>query len=438
MNIAKHGIKLTDYKELSLSTPKAQKVLLPSRVRISLKQHEGLSSLGVVHEGDHVFTGTLIGAAQGDFSANVHASVSGKVARVSSEFVEIESDGTDTWDPSVEERKHWQNASQNEILLAIRLAGIVSPGEAVLPLDLKLRDCLHAGDWLILNGCESEPFLTSDYLLMLNHPTEVLRGVEFLLKAAGKEICILAIQDNKLDAIELLLSKIRALQISNIEVRKLPSCYPQDFEPLLSRNLLGFKTVNGLMPLVEKVSTAYAVYEAVRFGKPFVERTITVTGHCVAEPKNLIGRIGMSVLDLIRNCKGLLRDPHCVLLGGPMAGASVADLETPVMKSTHGIVALAKEYVHQGSEQSCTRCGLCVEACPERLVPEILMRGIRKREKSVLREFALTECIDCGNCTYVCPSKIPLAELLRKGKIFLRSGSETAGKVAEEEASLEL
>lgn len=416
MKIFRHGIRLEDYKDLSLSTTTLKRPPLPERIMAYLKQHQGLPAVPVVHEGDRVETGTILAVAQGDFSAHVHSSISGKISEVHSDRVSIDSDGVEKSDLFTHEIKNWRNVSQEEILSAIFDAGIVGMGGHGFPTYLKLKNTQGKGKILIINGCESEPFLTSDYFLMVNRPAEVIYGAELLLKASGREKCIIAVEDSKLEAVELLLSKARALQMKHIEVKTLPTRYPQGSESELVRMASRSKTFNDEIPLVHNVATAFAVYEAVRYRKPLIERIVTVTGHCVVEPKNLLCQIGTLASHLIQSCKGFLRDPARLIFGGPMFGVAVANLESPIVKATSGIVALAPEFTGEGEEKPCIRCGLCSDVCPERLLPEMLIRAIWKGRDEIAREFRLHSCIECGNCTFICPSKIPMNEILRRGK----------------------
>ncbi len=422
MNMFTRGIKLPTFKEISLSSPRFKKAPPPHEVVIHLKQHAGLHALPIVKALEKVFCGTLIAVAQGDFSANLHSSLSGTVTEVNSEWIKIESNGKDEWEASVGESKEWRGSSKDEIFHAIFSAGIVGLGGDGVPTALKIKTAQDGPtDTLILNGCESDAYLTADYVLMLNQPADVLYGAELLLKVSGLRQCIIAIQDDKIDVIELFLSKIRGLHFKNITVKKLPSKYPQGAERELARAIFGKSFLRfERAPLILNVATAFAVYEAVRFKKPLVERVVTVTGQCVVEPQNLLVRIGTPAQDLIKICKGFLRDPNRVIFGGPMSGISISSLETPLTKLTRGLVALADEYIEDGEEKACIRCGFCVEVCPESLLPETLIRVIRKGKARAARELDLARCIECGNCTYICPSKIPMSQILKEGKTMMQ------------------
>lgn len=409
---------MPDYKDISLSTTRIKQAAPPLQVTLPLKQHVGLASYPIAKPGDSVMAGTKIAVGQNEFSADLHASISGVISEINSEWIRIESDKKDQWEPLIQEDRDWENLSSHEILKRIQDCGIVGMGGRGFPTHLKLKLLQEdPADWLIVNGCESEPFLTSDYVLMLGKSTEILLGINLILKASGAKRCVIAISEDKLEAIELLLSKIRALKFSHIEVKKLPARYPQGSEDQLKQAIFGrFLPQKESRSFVQNVATVFAVYEAIRYRKPLVERVVTVSGHCVVEPQNFWCRIGASGDSLVQSAKGLLRNPSRVVYGGPMGGISVLDLNTPVTKPVSGIVALAPEFINDGKENPCTRCGLCVESCPENLNPEILMRAAVKKNEQLVWEFGLDQCTECGNCAYVCPSKIPLVDIFKTAK----------------------
>lgn len=409
---------MPDYKDLSLSTTRIKQAALPHEVILPLKQHMGLPSYPIVKQGDHVQVGTKIAVGQNEFSSDLHASISGTIAELNNERIRIESDKKDEWDPLIQEDRGWENLSAHDILKRVQECGIVGLGGRGFPTHLKLKLLQeNPVDWLIVNGCESEPFLTSDYVLMLNKSTEILSGINLILKASGAKRCVIAISDDKIEAIEIFLSKIRALKFNHMEVKKLPVRYPQGSEDKLKESLFGgLFSKEEPSAFVQNIATVFAVYEAIRYRKPLVERVITVSGHCVVEPQNLLCRIGSSGEIAVQSAKGLLRQPKRVIYGGPMGGVSVADLSTPITKPVSGIVALASEFINDGKETPCIRCGFCVESCPEDLNPEMLMRAARKKNEQLIWEFELESCTECGNCAYVCPSKIPLVDIFKQAK----------------------
>ena len=417
MSLSRHTLRLPDYKDLSLSTTRIKPASLPKEVTLFLRQHEGLPAYPVVKAGEYVRTGTLIAAHQGEFSASLHASISGKVREITESHIRIESDGRDELDESIKEQSDWQDLPRESIIRRIREAGIVGMGGGGFPTHLKIAPPDFASfDLLIINGCESEPFVTSDYVLMLAHATEILHGANLLLRASGASRCVIAIEDNKIDCIEILLSRARGMHLKNVEVNKLKSRYPQGSEPVLVRSVLPKHLRQDVRALVLNVATVFAIYEAVRFRKPLIERVVTVTGQCLVQPQNLLCRIGTTGESLVCDSKGFLREPRQLIYGGPMNGTAVRDLSEPITKTVAALLALPPELVRGGKESPCSRCGLCVEACPEFLVPEMLVRAISKKEHELASEFQLSSCTECGNCEFICPSKIPMVDILQEGK----------------------
>lgn len=413
----KKGIRLPYFSYRSLLTAQIKRSVLPKVVRISLAQYDGSCATPCVKESESVFQGTKI--AEG--IVPIHSSVSGNVIKVSRDLIHIASDEKNQADPFIQSRQKIPIDSE-ELAAIIREAGIVGLGGDGYPTFLKMLEAKHRQvHTLIINGCESEPFLTTDYILMTNHPVEVLKGIELLRLASGAERAVIATQRNKMETLEILNSRNYNLKFDRIQTISLPAVYPQDNERVLVSAVLGRKLGKNEKPMssgavVENIATAFAVYEAVFLGKPLFERVITIEGACVTEPKNLWAPIGISIQDLLRSCKGLLRDPGRLVLGGSMTGESVSSMDAVVTKKVQAVLALPVELTTLEKEEPCSRCGLCVEACPESLVPETLVKAIRKRNRALAEEFEIYNCNECGNCSYICPSNIPMVELIRAGK----------------------
>jgi electron transport complex protein RnfC len=244
----------------------------------------------------------------------------------------------------------------------------------------------------------------------MSHPVEILKGAELLRKACGAERIIFALESANLEMIELIKSKIYFLKWEHVEVRTVPTLYPQGLESTLLQAWF-----NGTedKAIVFPASTAFAAYEAVALQKPCYERVVTVAGECVVEPRSLWLPIGISFQDAIHACKGVMREPLKVIMGGPMAGLAQATLKVSVMPGTNAILALPKEIAEEDDEEPCIRCNKCVEHCPVSLSPAMITLAAEQQEFGIASEWNVSDCIECGNCAYVCPSKRPMLEWLR-------------------------
>lgn len=417
MKSLRKGICLPDFKYRSLSTTQ---IHLPHPTRfITLKLDQQVKAC--VEEGDSVFVGTKVADGDDWVSVPIHSSVSGHVSQVTQDSIVIESDEADRLDSSIHLRYEIPT-DPAQLVELIREAGIVDLGGSAAPTHVRLVEARTKGiQTLVLNGCESEPFLTADHLLMLNHPVEILKGAELLRIASGASRAVIAVERNKLEVVEVLNSKNYNLKIETVRTQTLPTRYPQGLERPLAEAVIGRKlkwdeSAMEAGVLVENVATAFAVYEAVYLQKPLYERVMTIGGPCVVEPKNLWARIGTRAVDLICSSKGFMRDPDRVIFGGPMMGEAIQNVEKSVTKAVQGILALPAELTAPGTEEACVRCGWCVDVCPESLTPEAIIRAVQKENDELAGEYDIDSCTECGLCTYICPSKIPMSTLIRKGK----------------------
>jgi electron transport complex protein RnfC len=428
LSIFRGGIHPPDKKELTAHKP-IQISNPPQRVVIPLSQHLGAPCKSAVSINQEVKRGELIGEPTGFVSAPVHSSVSGKVIAIG-EFlnamgrmvtsVVVENDGKDEW-TILKDNPDYIDLPPEAIKDKIKAAGIVGMGGAAFPTVVKLSPPKEKPiDTVILNGSECEPYLTGDYRLMLEKAKEIIEGLKILMKVLGVNRGFVGIEDNKPDAVTTM--KEAAEGLGNIEVCSLRTKYPQGAEKMLIKTLTGREVPPRALPMdvkvvVQNVGTAYAIYEAVRYGKPLVERVVTVTGEGIANPGNLLVRIGTMVSDLIAECGGLKDEKLKVISGGPMMGFSIPSLDIPITKGTSGILALPEgEIVHAEDFGSCIRCGRCIDVCPMGLMPMMLSIYAEKGQYEGAKEYNLFDCFECGSCAFVCPSKRPIVQLVRLAK----------------------
>ncbi len=426
------GVHPPGHKGLSQDKP-IREVAASSTVIIPMRQHIGAPCVPKVKKGDEVLVGTVLGDSDAYVSAPVHSSVSGKVVQVAPQAhpaggdvlsVLIDNDGEYRVDPSISPPDSWENLEADGIRGLIRAAGIVGMGGAAFPAHVKLSPPKeYPIDTVILNGAECEPYLTSDYRLMIEEPEAVLEGLRIIMKAVGASRGIVAIEDNKPSALKKILAVNRE---TNIEVSALKTRYPQGAEKVLITNLLGREVPSGGLPMhvgvvVNNAGTAHAISRCFSTGMPLVERVVTVTGSIIKEPSNLLARLGTSFSDLIEACGWFTEPPAKVLMGGPMMGLAQYTLDVPVIKGTSGILVLSKSEVGYEipAESSCIRCGRCVDACPMNLIPTYLASYANAGKWQELPRFNINDCIECGCCTYTCPTKNPIVQLVKTGKAEL-------------------
>lgn len=408
---------------------------LPKQAIFPMSQHIGAPAKPIVKRGDKVKVGTMIAEAGGFVSAPIFSSVSGTVTKVDNAIdasgymrpaVIVAVEG-DEWEETIdrstklEKLEDHPELTPEEIVERIKKAGVVGMGGACFPTFIKL--CPPPGakaECVIINGVECEPYITSDYRLMMEKADELIEGVKILMKGAKVERGYIGIEDNKPAAIKLLAEKLAGND--KIEVVPLAKKYPQGGEKQLVDAVIGRQVpappaipVN-VGAIVQNAGTAVAVYEAVMKNKPLFERYTTVTGKKIAKPSNFLVRMGTTFRELIDLCGGLPEGDNKILAGGPMMGKAVNSLDVPVGKGQNSITVLTDSDAHRKPADPCIRCAKCVSACPMGLEPFLLATCSAKHMWDKVEAEDITSCIECGSCQFTCPSHRPILDNIRLGK----------------------
>ena len=407
------------------------------QVVVPMLQHLGAICEPQVAAKDEVTAGQEIGAAEAFVSAPVHSPVNGVVKEVSpqphpsgkkiiSVVITVAEDQP--------EPQQWRElpagpdlakCTPEQIVDAVRKAGTVGQGGAAFPTAVKfVPNDKKPVDVVILNGCECEPYLTADHRLMLEAPGPMMAGLQLAIKAAGAQRGIIAIEDNKPDAIRSVTTA--TADLPDVEVAICQTKYPQGGERQLVKAVLDRAVPTGGLPLdvgvvVVNVATASAMAWACLENRPVTERIVTVTGDAITRPGNFRVPVGMLVSDLLDQCGGLTEDAEQVLLGGPMMGPTAARLDVPILKGTSGITVMSRDEVVELQETACIRCSRCVDYCPLALVPTRIAHAVKARDVEMALDYDLMACVECGCCTYVCPAQVPLVQYMRSGKVMARA-----------------
>lgn len=427
-----HGIHPEEYKELS-SHCEVQRMPFVEEYTLPLGQHIGAASNAIVSKGDKVKRGQKIAEAGGFVSVALHSPVDGEVSDIGIfdnpngqvlPAIKIKTDPYST-QKFEETPVDLDSLDTKGFISAIQNAGIVGLGGAAFPTHVKFaipegKKCKY----IMLNGCECEPFLTADHRVMVENAEEIIDGILILNKYIKAEKAYIGIEANKPDAIEIL-EKAAATSDFPIEVMALKVKYPQGAEKMMITAILGEEVPSGKLPLdlgvlVGNVGTFKAVSEYIRTGKPLIERVVTVTGTAIKKPANVLVPIGTPMKDVVDLCGGVTDDTARILLGGPMMGAVQKSLNVPVVKGTSGILALTDNEVRDIEEYNCIRCGKCVDACPIFLNPSMMGLFAKKGLWEEMLDYNIMDCFECASCSFVCPSGIPLVQSFRVAKGFLR------------------
>lgn len=428
----RHGVHPPEAKELTAGVP-IRRMPFPAEVVIPLRQHTGKPATVIVGPGDRVERGDKIGAADGWMSAPVHASAAGTVADIGlwphpdGSYAPAVRIAVEPFSPQAQRPRlvpKWEGLTPKQIIQAVQDAGVVGLGGAAFPTHVKLSPPPEQPiDTLVINGCECEPYLTTDHRSMVEFPQRVYLGIRIMMRCLGVSRAVIGVERNKPDAIEALTAAVP----SDLAVSVLPLTvkYPQGAEKMLIRAVLGREVPSGKLPLhvgvvVQNVASVTTIGEVFETGLPLIERIVTVTGNGVQRPSNLIVPVGTKLRDLLAMCGGVTDDAREIIFGGPMMGVPQASLDVPLLKGTTGVIVLTAAECKPTRSYPCIRCGHCLDSCPVFLNPQLLGSLALAGRYEDMESHHLADCMLCGCCSYVCPSNIPLPQLFTSARGALR------------------
>ena len=432
MAFSLHGVHVPHRKNTAEQA--ATRMPAPKTVTIPMSMHIGAPAKPVVKVGDLVRVGTLIAEAGGFVSAPIYASVSGKVTKITDYLlsngttvpaVVIESDGemtpAETVTPPVVD-------SRDSLLEAIKQSGVVGLGGAGFPTHVKFAVDPARIEYLIINGAECEPYVTSDTRTMIDRVADMKRALLAMNEYFGIKDIVIGIENNKKAAVKSmmkLMDEVAEEGKCRFTVKVLPAVYPQGGEKVLIYHTVGRTVPVGKLPIdvgciVVNCTTLAAIGEYLATGMPLVEKCVTVDGGAVKEPKNVIVPIGTALSEVFDFCGGLTETPDKVIYGGPMMGITVPDTTAPILKNTNAILALTKKETKLPKTTACIRCGSCLNVCPFSLSPAQIARAYDKRDAVALDNLSVNACMECGCCSFVCPANRPLVQTNKLAKAFLK------------------
>jgi electron transport complex protein RnfC len=404
---------------------------VPDELEIILGQHIGAPCTATVAKRDVVAEGVVVGEVKRGLGVPLHAPAAGKIKNLakSAHPIRVSSPSiTLVVDKEAEavryQKQDWQQLSSSDLLAKIHDAGIIGIGGAGFPTHVKLNPPASSPvDTLVLNGAECEPYITADHRQMLENPTEIVEGAQIILKILGISECHIGIESNKPDAVREMEKAVQAASAAGtVKIQTLQVKYPQGSEKQLIQAVTGRKVPAGALPsavgvVVQNVTTAKAIYDAVVYNKPLYEKVVTIAGKGITRPANLQVKIGTKISDIVDYLGGVKPGLAKVIMGGPMMGFAISSLDIPVTKTTSAILFLSEDEIDTKPHSQCIRCGWCLDACPIGLEPKEIGIYVEANRAEDTAQFGVFDCFECGSCAYVCPAKRPLVQFVRLAKM---------------------
>ncbi len=443
----RHGVHPPDSKSLTERVP-IRRMPFPKRIALPLRQNAGKPAVSLVRRGDRVERGDMIAEADGYMSVPVHASAAGRVANIDwwphpdgsmAETILIDVEEFSPQIPRPRIVPQWAGLTPDQVRAEVQKGGVVGLGGAAFPTHVKLAPPKDFPiDWLLVNGAECEPYLTTDHRTMVEYPERVHFGIRIMMQCLGVKRAVIGVERNKPDAIEAL-ERTKPSDL-DVTVRPLTVKYPQGAEKMLIKVVTGHEVPSGKLPMhvgtvVQNVGSIATIAEIFETGLPLIERVVTVTGPGVRRPSNLIVPVGTQLGDVLDFCGGITDDAVEIVFGGPMMGSSQPDMRTPITKGTTGIVVLTAAEVKPKRTYPCISCGHCLDACPVFLNPSMLGKLAQAGRYEEMEASHLQDCMLCGSCSYVCPSNIPLSQMFALSKSALRKRNAATPPPASDEKS---
>ena len=435
------GVRVPHRKNTAGCLPK--RIPLPETVVIPMSMHIGAPSKPLVKVGDEVKVGQIIAEEGGYISAPIHASVAGKVTKIDTillsngRYMPAVTIRTSAEQPLAEGLVPPQITCKEDFLNAVKASGVVGLGGAGFPTMPKLT-VKSKVDFILINGAECEPYITSDTRTMLDRTELLMSGIELLKRYLQPGHVVIGIEDNKKDCIEIY--KKRCANLHDVDVAVLPAIYPQGGEKVLIYNVTGRVVPAGKLPIdvgciVINCTTLAAIAEYIKTGIPLIEKVVTVDGSAVKNPGNVIAPVGTLMKDLFDFCGGFKEEPCKVLYGGPMMGIAVPDLDQPVMKNTNAILAFNEKDSKPPVSTACIHCGRCTAACPLKITPFEIERAFNTKNDEKLEALNVMNCMECGCCSFVCPAKRPLVQVHKLAKQRVKAYQQKKKEEAERAAA---